>query len=318
MKRAICTALLLALALSLCAGAKKPKAIKRPAWVDDPAKEYRQDKYLSAVGTGTGKAEAEKQATAKLAAIVNADEDPFGDFSTEPQPLDPGLVSGGYGKSWKDERSVFHVIAWLDKTATATLYQQRLADNNSLVMERLKAVLQISDPWQYHAVLSAAGRIDSQSGALLRQLEVISPKARAAFRPSYDAEVLSFQIADAARKLQFRLDFTSPEAEALRPSLQAVITEQGFTLDPLGQNLLSIGLTLQSTETSQAQKTVSYTLELAVTDHGQKLFDYSDSGKETAATETEARSRAVESAAARLERAFRRALREYIDALGQL
>jgi len=341
MKRLILIYVLTALALGLWAGAKKPKALKRPAWVDDPAREYREDRFLAAVGNGASREEAEASAKANLAAVYLADPEAGGEAlqryleitsgsqskaSSEPQTSQPAsthsilnLVSIKTGKAWKDELARHYVIVYLERAETAVIYLRQLADNNALVMGYLKAVLDAGDPWTYHAWLNAAGIIDQVSTLLLAQLGIIAPQARNAYRAPYDSEVLSYQVADAARKLQFRLELKGDDAELLRPALEEIFTSQGFGIDAYAPNLLRCELSLDAVEEEQSQKQVRYQLSAVIMDKESKqIISYADSGREGHISASEARARAVRIATEKLGSRFRQKLVSYIDSLARL
>jgi len=338
MKRAVLICVLITTSLCLWAGAKKPKASKRPAWVDDPSREYKAEKYLSTVGTGSSRSEAEEHARTSLAAILLTGVGTSGDTvdrypeitsggqaSSQPQitaqmqaSVDQALLGIRFGKAWKDAEARHYIIAYLERTATADIYISMLAGNNARVMSHLRAVLDVADPWKYHAWLNAAWTIDQHSASLLSQLAVIAPKARETYRAPYDSEVLRFQAADAARKLQFRFEIKTPEAEELRPTLETLLISMGFVIDPYAANLLSCELKLEPVDQLSEQKLFRYLLSLAIIDKdGTQIIGYSDSGREGHLIESQARAAAVSSAAAKLETEFRKKLLDYFDTLAR-
>jgi len=340
MKRAVLICVLITISICLWAGAKKPRASKRPAWVDDPSQLYQPEKYLSTVGIGTSRSDAEENASANLAAILLTEVTASGEevdrylqitsggqtqtssvsqVSTSIRAqVDQALVKLKFGKSWKDEQARHYTVAYLERTETADIYLGMLADNNARVMSYLRAVLDVTDPWKYHAWLNAAWTIDQHSAALLSQLAVIAPKERSAYQAPYDSEVLKFQATDAARKLQFRFELKTPEAEELRPTLETLLISMGFVIDPYAANLLSCELKLEPVDQLSEQKFFRYLLSLAIIDKdGTQIIGYSDSGQEGHLIESQARAGAVSTAAAKLETEFRKKLLDYIDSLAR-
>lgn len=324
----------------LSAGAKKPSPKVRPAWVDDPQKEYKAETYLSSVGMGSTRAQAEAAATANLAAIFQADIQAAQNYweryveISSAQKSDAvtqtnitsditirssqTLYNVQIGKSWTDELGQVYALAYLNRAETARIYLQKIEDNTARIMSYLAKSLDSSEAWSKYAVLNAAGIYDVATRSLLGQLSLISPAHRQLYEAPYDSEVLGFQISEAARGIKVRVETKGDTDAKVKPVLEQSITDLGFVIDPNADNKLVCVITIEPVDLNQDQKFVRYTLSVGIeNEQGIKFITYADSGREGHISESEAYARAIRTINSRIQKQFVKMLNGYFDTLAR-
>lgn len=315
----------------------KKKAKDRPAWVDNPAIEYNTTLYLSAVGCGSNRAQAEDNARANLAKIFSTSiqsesgfeqryqeliSDSAANYSTE---LDQSarvkvmssqtLSNIQIGKSWTDELGQTYAAAYLNRTLTAELYRSNIEDKAARIMALLNSVLDSQDNWEIFATLNAAGTLNAQNGLLISQLRIISLDEANSIHLPYDPEVLMAQQHAAGRRITFRVESEDEAAQALLPNLQEVVTNLGFGVSDLALNLIKICLSVEDLALENPRnKYVRYQMNILVTDEtGKQLLNYNAAGREAHLSFAEARSRAQRTASEKIGNEFAQKLQAYLD-----
>ncbi|MCB5272360.1 MAG: hypothetical protein LHW56_11025 [Candidatus Cloacimonetes bacterium] len=315
----------------------KKKVRERPAWVDNPAIEYNPTLYLSAVGCGSNRAQAEDNARANLAKIfssrihsesgfeqryqelISKSEANFSaelDQSARVKVMSSQTLSNIHiGKSWTDDLGQVYAAAYLNRSLTAELYRRNIEDNAARIMALLNSGLESQDNWETFAALNAAGILNVQNQQLISQLRIISLDEASFIRLPYDPEVLMAQQQAAGRKITFRVESEGEAAQALLPNLQEVFTNLGFGVSELAVNLVKISLNIEDLKLENPRnKYVRYQLSIMVTDEvGKQLLHYNAAGREAHLSFAEARSRVQRTAAEKIAGEFAQKLQAYLD-----
>jgi hypothetical protein len=123
-----------------------------PAWVNDPYREYRRDRYIAAVGFAAARGEAEQKALAVLTALfgqsiqagftvatvyseavsrgaVTVSEDTrIRDTVTTAASMDT-LIGAEIGRVWDDGQGTVYAAAYMDREKTAAIYTELINAN---------------------------------------------------------------------------------------------------------------------------------------------------------------------------------------------
>ena len=328
----ICLLMLFSTAL----GAKK-KAKDRPAWVDNPAIEYNTTLYLSAVGSGSNRAQAEDNARANLAKIFSSRIHSESGFEQRYQEIiskseanysaeldqsarvkvmsSQTLSNIQIGQIWTDDLGQVYAAAYLNRSLTAELYRSNIEDNAARIMVLLNSGLESQDNWEAFATLNAAGVLNAQNQRFISQLRIISLNEAGFIRLPYDPEVLQAQLQAAGRKITFRVESESEAAQALLPNLREAFTNLGFGVSDLALNLVKISLNMEDLKLENPRnKYVRYQLNIMVTDEmGKQLLNYNDAGREAHLSFAEARSLVQRTASEKIGTEFAQKLQAYLD-----
>ncbi len=298
MKRALITILLLISLSAVFAGAKKPKAKPRPAWLDDPYIEFNQKEYLCAVGAAFTQTGAEAEARTRLEGQIEARLLP----SAAPQASFQDLLQEGTApwsvaeedgttplqisevlaqldittpNLWKDEQGRFHALACLNRTEAARLIKERIDSLNQRILEKFSQVAQTDDPWRQYALIAAAGKADVHNQEYRAALQIIDQAEWFALRPAYDSEILRYQVAEAARKLAISVTAYGEGQDPIRAELISCLAELGFSLkDKAGFQVIA-DLQLGTNTGSQEQSGSAYSFNISLFDaEGNRLLHY--------------------------------------------
>ncbi|MHC4219466.1 MAG: LPP20 family lipoprotein [Planctomycetota bacterium] len=169
----------------------------RPAWVDQPGLARPEGLYLTAVGVGAGRDEAADAALARLAQRVAvdvesretarstyvADTDDNRMSSRQRVELDRSvdlasgvlLLGSEVVEIWQDPEGSFHALAVLDRTASASAYDELLRGLAEQVRAERTTSDEKSSAWSRYIRLSRALGAAEEHDRLLRIRSVVSP-----------------------------------------------------------------------------------------------------------------------------------------------
>ncbi len=338
MKRILIILIVIVLMIPLCAGAKKPKGDARPVWVDNPKTEYPDAMFLSAVGSGGSRAEAENNAAGNLAKIFRSDITAQTTFSERYHELmsatsakaetetkmqkdikvtaSQNLFNIEIGKTWTDNLGQVYAVAYLHRLKTADIYEQRIVENNRQIMNYLNQSKTSDNPWQVYALLNAATVINQNNEELLSQLEIISLDTRRSISTGYSPDALKLNLAQAARAISFNLEVKGDVEGKISAVISETLTTNGFELSPLSSATLKAEITFEDVQLNQPQKFVRYTLALSVyDDKGNVLISLSDNNREGHLNKDEAKARAIRTLSAKIKTELPKRLFGYFDGL---
>ncbi|MBN2685988.1 MAG: LPP20 family lipoprotein [Pontiellaceae bacterium] len=234
--------LLIALAFAGC------KTLQEPDWLRNPKSVYPEDRYLSAIGAGSSRQTAEYAASANLSRIFKShieatdrlidvtseSEKEFSrttEVSTDINILsEQTLINIQHAEAWKDDIGRYHAIAYIDRRATAEIYQNQIDENSRRIQTFLTYADQAETLLQKHAQLRAAARLANENTALLQQLKVIhSPTAEAA-APPYSIAALKTALLTNGEKIRVSIQIDGDTNERTAEILKEMITRYGFTV----------------------------------------------------------------------------------------
>lgn len=241
MKTSITAILLLGLALTACSSGQ-------PDWVDKPAGQYPQQRYLSAVGEADNRAAADDRALANLAKIFEvAVSDRSLDFSearisadssgseasniqaasryltTEARQILEGAL---LVESWQGEAGKTYSLAVLEKAPAARRLREAVRGADRQIADRVNyASKSAPNPVVALAALEQARKIETERSNLNRNLAVVSGSG---IKAPYDQASLEDLLRNALTSLHFDAEADSPE---LQQNLESAIATLGIALD---------------------------------------------------------------------------------------
>ena len=221
---------------------------KQPDWLDKPAEEYPQQRYLSAVGEADDRNTANDRALANLAKIFEvAVKDRSLDFSQAQVTTDQSgrevtntqraaryvstearqvLEGAQVVESWQAEEGKTYVLAVLEKAPAERRFREGVRSADRQIEDRVKYASQKApNPVAALAALEQARKIEHQRSNLNRNLSVVSGKGITAH---YDQASLEKLLRNALASLH--LNAVADSAQ-LQHSLESAIGTLGITLD---------------------------------------------------------------------------------------
>jgi len=330
--------LVLLVNLPLVAMAKKPEKINRPAWVDDPKAEYPASLYLSAVGSGDSRANAESNAAGNLAKIFRSDisaqtsyQERYTELMTTKSAqaatqtdsqkkvtvtAKQNLFNIEIGKSWTDPLGLVYVVAYIHRLKTADIYEERILQNSAQIKSYLQEALLTSNSYKAFAFVNAAALINQSNEELLQQLEIISLDTKQSLDLGYKPDELKLAVANQAKAMSFRISVKGDMEDKVRTVISEVLTSQGYTVADEAANLVDAAISFEDVDLQQSTKFVRYNLLLNVlAPDGVTLLSIADSGREGHLNKDEAKARALRTLIAKIRKELPRKLNQYFDGL---
>ncbi|HNQ43926.1 MAG TPA: LPP20 family lipoprotein, partial [Candidatus Cloacimonadota bacterium] len=327
---------MLIISLILVSGAHAAKDKNRPQWVDNPASEYNDMMYMSTVGAGDSRSEAEDNARANLAKIfsttISAEtttEQRYQEiiagkslsFTSQTDQTDKLKVSSNQnliniqiGKTWTDKLGQVYALAYLHRASTAALYEEMILENSRRILALLSRSQESGDIWSRYASLSAAGVIDQKNGELLEQLRIISLDAATSLDLLYNRDALRKQILDTGKGITLQIFMEGDTDNKVLPSIESAINSLGFALAPNAENTIRCNVSFEDLDMQSNQKYIRYQFNLAVMDaQDQQILSFNDSGREAHFTAEEAKARAIRTLQSKITGDFTRQFQAFLD-----
>jgi hypothetical protein len=330
------TIIVLTLLLMACAAqAKKKKKDGPPAWLDNPQAVYNQHQYLSALGEGDSRSQAENMAAANLAKIfeqtVTSDET----FMERYNELTKGnntsmthqnelttnvnvqagqtLMNIQYGESYTDNLGRTHVIAFLDRLKTGELYEQRINENTAQVRYFYNQSTSSQDAIERYAAMNAAATYVVANEVLLKQLDIISPTTKEFVELGYNAPEIKQQAAELARGISFSVNLAGDDEGKMGIIIKELMTDYGFVIADAGILATTGSITMEETDLNRDNLVfVRYDLQLLLKDaSGITIVAYNDNGREGHTSFPEAKARAYKYLGKEIRKEFKKKLDAY-------
>lgn len=333
--------LLIPFLILACAAQAKGKSGKNsePEWVQNPKSLYPDQMYLTAIGEGDSRSEAENYAAANLARIfqvkVTTDETykqryqeltrsgktDFEDLTDISKNVNlqsaETLYNIQFAESFTDKMGRVKVLAYLNRWQTAELYEERINTNSSKISDFLAMADSAKDPMIRYAALSAAVAVSTDSEVLLRQLDIISPSTKEFLEINYNHQQISRELAEQARRISFLVDIENDSESKITIMLTEMLTSLGFVMSEHAL-LTTQGLILfEETDLNRDDfQFVRYDFQVKILDEaGNTIAALSEKGKEGHTTYFEARERAIRKIGEKISTSFKPMLISYFDNL---
>jgi hypothetical protein len=281
MKITIIAALVVGFTLTACGS-------KQPNWVDKPAEQYPQQRYLSAVGQADDRSTADDRALANLAKIFEVViSDRSLDFSQARMSADQSgrtdsniqtasryvttearqvLEGAQLVESWQDETGKTYSLAVLEKAPATRRFREAVRSADRQIADRVTyASQQAPNPVVALAALEQARKIENQRSNLNRNLAVVNGKG---IKAPFDQADLEELLRNALATLHFKAEAISPE---LQQNLESAIGTLGITLDKQAPYLLVASMDTEPVQQQQGWYWLRGSTQLSLIFQGETL-----------------------------------------------
>jgi hypothetical protein len=315
------------------AGIASAYAQSKPAWVDRPGAVYPDQLYVSAVGAGTNRSAAEKNAVASLTSffkqsvtsrvsIADRERQAGGasfyesnmSQSIETSAALDKLIGAEIKETWGDTRNrVWYAIAVMEKRKCQTLYAAEL---NKTVRD-IKSLIAMPDGVTFEAVAQCkkAYQLTADADTYALVLSMLGGQDRRRELSALTGEVNA--ALDRAKAIPVDVRVSGDSGGRIRAAFANALTAEGFKTG--GRN--SRFVLEAALSTSPAPKTAyfntRYTVDAALVDTGTgvELFTFNIANREShPASQEDADNRALIGAQRKITEDFPAALREYLEA----
>jgi len=327
--------LLFVLLFSFSGCASVGKSSSTPRWLDELYdKQYSEDTYLCAVGSGSSREKAVDSALSSLSQVFNsqvrsvttvlslstANQDAMGDvtFTEQSEMMDQGTVSSSTDRivgaevvnTYMDSNARTYVRVALHRQRTANLYQKEIADLNASIMHVRRDLMGRTEPLAQYFTLSKAIGFARKQQNLYDQIQVLLKKGQSSnlmmLQRELDAIASSVKVA-------VTVDAKSDQ-ELLKAAFSQKMLALGFCVvdadapstAQLSLQYESVPLTLKDSPYAYARYTLSAQLSSGQT----TLFTFQKSEREAALSEADAEKKALVQATTSLVSEFFTLLQE--------
>lgn len=308
-----------------------------PDWYFEPQSVYPDDTYLSAVGSGDSRRQAEQQALAGLSQVFEArvrvdarTRERYEELMTaegsasesEVQLLqstrvesNQDLLNVQFGETAVDESGRVHTIAYLERLPTAQVYRGLIIKNADQVRTYLSEAEQKESPVDRYAYLSAASIVAQGNEVLIDQLRIIQPGMENTVELGYESQRIQSRRSDLAQEMTVGVSVVGDEEGRITSVVEEAISNEFFPIDNESPMMQIDG----RVETSPAEggegfESVRWNLALQLQGpEGQGLVSYQGSDRASGVTEDAARSFAYQDMEDGVRQEFIGSLRTYFD-----
>lgn len=316
--RQISLLLLLCTILFFSSGCASLSTGKAPRWLDDLYdKQYSEDEYLCAVGSGSSREKASDAALASLSQVFNsqvrsvttvlslstAHEDSLGQmkFTEKSEMLDQGTVSSSTDKivgaevvnTYIDDNARVYVRVALNRKKTAEIYQKEIDELDLSIMTTKRALIAVSDPLERYFILRRAVFFAQKQQKLYDQMQVLLKKSQHSTLIPLERE-----LATIASSVKVAVTVDSIEDhQVIFSAFSQKLTDLGFSVVPLDADPTAfLDLQYECTPLVLADspyKYARYTLSAQLNSGSSTLFSFQKIEREAAMSIEDAQKKAL-------------------------
>ena len=305
------------LILTSCAGSKTVKNNGgKPQWLTNPESQYPSQTYITAIGQGFSRSDAEQDAAAKLARIFRSDvqtseltelryeeltrgsettTEDYGKVTKNIQlSAEESLVNIQFGESYADNMGKVYAVAYLHRYQTAAIYEEMIALNGNQINYYYKQSSKNTDPLDRYAYAGAAYTVAVKNEDLLRQIKIISPSMSRLINTPYDMNIVQENYYSCARDITFQVATQNDEDKKIASIIKKLLTQKGFRVNENAYLVVNGEITMEKTELKRDDDSVFYRWELTldlINPQKENILTLNSKGRAGGISDTEAISR---------------------------
>ncbi|HUI29864.1 MAG TPA: LPP20 family lipoprotein [Candidatus Acidoferrales bacterium] len=318
-----------------------PKAQDRkPDWINDPEKSYPNSQYMTAVGTGDSRKEAENSAASNLSNIFESKIKSEETINARYQELmkssnqsslesqtninknisvssEQTLFNVRYPESYTDNLGKVYVLGVIEREPTAAIYKNKMDDNNARVAEFVKKYEELKDPIKKYANISAALVTAKVNETLGQQLQIIMPGMMVQSDTAYSIGRITEKCTDAQKGIPFAVNISGAEKGDVEGFIGDMLSGLGFTVAEKGVLTITGNEKVEPLDLKNDQmKFARWSYQLSVLDpSGTAIISLSENGREAHVTYDEAVARAMRTMRDKIKTDFSKKINSYFDGL---
>jgi len=315
----------------------------KPAWVDTPDAVYSKQLYVAAVGYGSDRNQAERDALGKLTGVfgqsVQAELKTISSYSeavksgaiqasenssvqnaiTTSAEMDT-LVGAEIADVWYDNKSIYYAAAVMEKDKTSALYadliqsNQQIIDNLVTLSDADKNTLAAYSRYLLAATIADANRVYANVLTIVGNTRGINP---AAMKKGDDYRLEAVAV---AKNIPIGVTVNGDRGDRIKSAFSKALSAAGFRSG--GNNsryMLNVVYTMAEVQLpAQQNKFIRYQINAGLADSADGnsvLVSYDASGREGHLTIAEAEERALKAAETKITGEFDAVLNDYLSTL---
>lgn len=310
-----------------------------PDWYLDPQSVYPDDTYLTAIGTGDSRRDAEQQALSGLSqtfeARVSVDSRTSERYrelmssqgtmtETEIQLAESTNVQSNqtllnvqFGEAAVDEMGRVHVIAYLERLPTSQVYRDLIERNGRQVDRFLSEATGSDGIVREYAYLSAAAVVAGSNEVLIDQLNIIVPGMANTVQLPYVYDDVLQKRADLASNMGVRIQVSGDSDGRVTGILREAMSEERFPIVSSDPVLDVAGdISVVSIPSNADFKSVRWTLTLDMMGpNGRSLVSFDKEDRSSGISDEAAEAFAYRDIEEAVGEEFASSMRGYFDGL---
>ncbi|MDR1957237.1 MAG: LPP20 family lipoprotein [Treponema sp.] len=315
---------------------------KEPAWIASPDAVYDKNAFVTAVGHGADRNQAERDALGKLVAVfgqsvqaelktintyseavskgaVNVSENTSVQNAIKTSAEMDALIGAEIEEVWFDNKTTYYAVAVLEKGQAARLYADMIRSNERIIGDLLaipdaeKNTLDGYSRYQLAATIADVNRVYANVLTMVGSTVGIVPgdmKKGDAYR---------LEAVNITKSIPIRVTVTDDRSNRIRDAFASALTKQGFRSGGTdARYVLEVRLELSPVELpGQQNQFVRYVIEgnLIDTRDASVLLPFSINGREGHRSLSEAENRAVGVAERKINDTYGGVLAHYLATL---
>ena len=315
----------------------------RPLWVDTPDMVFGRPRYVSAVGYGSDRNLAERDALAKLTGVfgqsIQADLQVISSYSeavrggaiqvaenssvqnaiTTSAEMD-SLVGAEIAEVWFDNVSVHYAVAVMETEKTSVLYADLIRSNDRIIADLTNMTAQQRNSLDGYSRLLLAATIADANRVYANVLTVVGDTRGINPAEMKRGDDFRIEAAEVVRNIPIGVNVTGDRGNRVQSAFSRAISDAGFRSG--GSNsryMLNVSYTMTPVDLpNQTNVFIRYQINgsLADTAAGNSvLFTYDANGREGHLSTAEAEERALRSAERKVADEFGTVLTSYLASL---
>ncbi len=341
MKKTIFILLIFFIVISCAVQAKSKKETnKRPFWLDNPKAKYSEQLYLTAIGEGDSRNDAENMAAANLAKIFESKikaeqttrqryrELTIDNKTTTEDDLTVNknvniqswqtLYNIQFADSYTDNLGRVHTLAYLKRFETGEIYEEKINKNAERIVYFSKQSREANGTLIKYAAMNAASVVALNNEILLDQLNIISPDTKEFLELKYNYHDIIKEAAELAKQVGFSINIQNDTNDKIGIAVESMLTDLGFAISENGVLDIESDVLFENTDLKRDDgfKFVRYNFNLKINDTaGNTIVSLFEKGKEGHTTYFEAQERAIRTIDKKIKKSLKKKLIAYFDGL---
>ncbi len=312
----------------------------KPEWITNPEKSYPNSQYMTAIGTGDSRKEAENSAASNLSQIFQSKIKSEETINARYQELtksdqsslesqtninknisvssEQTLFNVRYPESYTDKLGKVYVLGVIEREPTAVIYKNKMDDNNARVVAFVKKCGESTDPIKKYANIGAALVTAKVNETLRQQLQIIMPGMAVQSDTTYSLERITELCSDAQKAVPFVINISGDQRNDVTGFVSDMLSGLGFSVSEK-RGVLTITGT-ESVEPINLQndqmKFVRWSYQFSIIDaSGIAVISLSENGREAHVTQSEAVARALRTMRDKIKADLAKKINSYFDGL---
>jgi len=311
----------------------------KPEWINNPEKNYPNSQYMTAVGIGDSRKEAENSAASNLSKIFESNIKSEETVNARYQELmkssnqsslesqtninknisvssQQTLFNVRYPESYTDNLGRVYVLGVIEREPTAAIYKSKMDDNNSRIAVFVRKYEEQRDPIKRYANIGAALVTAKVNETLGKQLEIIMPGL--SFQDTVNSlERITEMCAGAQKEIPFAINISGTQKDDVTGFVSDMLSGLGFPVAAKGVLRIVGNESVEPIDLKNDQmKFVRWSYRVSVFDaSGIAIISLSENGREAHLTREEAVARALRTMRDKIKSGLAKKVDSYFDGL---